>query len=513
MKNTHKALIRADKTIVLEKIKEAFASVLPISVIVLILAFTICPIESGVFLAFILGALAVIVGMGLFSIGADIGMTPIGQYVGSTVVKSKKLILILPIYFIVGVLITISEPDLQVLATQLQGVVGKYVLLLAVGVGVGVFLVIAFLRMVLRLKLSYLLLVCYIAVFVLSIFVPSNFVPLAFDSGGVTTGPMSVPFILAIGTGVASIRSDKDANAEGFGLTALCSIGPIIAVMILGIIAYPEAINLTPQPTIVISTSKELLQEFGIQLPVFAKEVAIALLPIVGVFISVFAFGRNLGKGEFIRIMVGVIYTFIGLVIFLTGVNVGFAPIGAFIGHAIGKLDYNWIIIPIGMLVGYFMVAAEPAVHVLTVQVYQTTGGQIPKKALSISLMFGTAISVALAMVRILTGLPIMYFLIPGYAIALILTFIVPEMFTAIAFDSGGVASGAMTACFLMPLAQGLCGALGGNMMADGFGVVAMVAMTPLIAIQILGLTYKIKLAKLKNKQKQQIIENQDIIE
>ncbi len=510
---SNRALIRADRTIISEKIKEAFSSVLPIALIVLILAFTVCPIESGVFLTFVLGTLLVVVGTGLFSLGADIGMTPIGQYVGVTVVKSKKLWIILPVYFVVGVLITISEPDLQVLATQLSGFVGKYVLLFAVGVGVGVFLVIAFLRTVLKLKLSVILIVCYIAVFVLSFFVPSSFVPLAFDSGGVTTGPMSVPFIIAIGTGVASLRSDKDASADGFGFTALCSVGPIIAVMILGIVCEPQSINSGVFEEINIANSKQLLSEFGHAFPEYMKEVAVALFPIVGVFLVVLLFGGNVGKGELIRILVGVLYTYVGLVVFLTGVNVGFAPIGYKIGELLGNLNFNWIAIPIGMIIGYFMVAAEPAVHVLTVQVFETTGGQIPKKALSVSLMIGTAVSVGLAMMRILTGMPIMYVLIPGYAIALILMFIVPEIFTAIAFDSGGVASGAMTACFLMPLAQGVCSAVGGNLMTDGFGVVAMVAMTPLIAIQILGLVYKIKLAKVKKQQKIQSAQAEDIIE
>ncbi len=510
---TRRAFIRADKTIISEKIKEAFSSVLPIALIVLVLAFTVCPIDSGVFLAFILGTLLVVVGIGLFSLGADIGMTPIGQYVGVTVVKSKKLWIILPVYFIVGVLITVSEPDLQVLATQLGGVVDKNVLLFAVGAGVGVFLVIAFLRIVLRLKLSIILIICYVAVFVLSIFVPNSFVPLAFDSGGVTTGPMSVPFIIAIGTGVASLRSDKDGVADGFGLTALCSIGPILAVMILGVVCEPQNVNSTVHEAVNVGNSKELLSQFGVALPEYMKEVAFALLPIVGVFFAVLLFGRGISKSQLGRIVIGVLYTYVGLVVFLTGVNVGFAPIGYMMGKLIGGLNFNWIIIPIGMLIGYFMVSAEPAVHVLTVQVFETTGGQIPKKALSISLMIGTAISVGLAMVRILTSLPIMYLLIPGYAIALILTFIVPEIFTAIAFDSGGVASGAMTACFLMPFAQGLCTAVGGNMMTDGFGVVAMVAMTPLIAIQILGLVYKIKLAKIKKQQQEQSEASEDIIE
>jgi len=511
MKKRSHFLMR-DRTIISQKVKEAFSSVLPITVIVLALCFTIVPLESGVFLAFILGALLVIVGMGLFTLGADTAMTPIGEYVGTSVMKTKKIWIIIPVCFIVGVLITISEPDLQVLASQLAKTMQPWTLIIAVGVGVGVFLVVAFLRIVLKVKLSYLLIVFYIAVFVLSFFVPDVFVPLAFDSGGVTTGPMSVPFIIAIGTGVASMRSDKGAETDGFGLTALCSIGPIISVMILGIIFKPESIDTATEQTVIIANSRDLIVAFGVAFPEYLKEVAIALLPIVGFFFIFQLFGTKLTKNNIIKILVGLLYTYVGLVLFLLGVNVGFLHVGGYLGQAIGSLNYNWIIVPIGMVIGYFVVAAEPAVHVLTKQVYEITSGAIPKKALRFSLMIGVAVSVGLAMLRVLCNIPIMYFLIPGYAIALILTFVVPDMFTAIAFDSGGVASGAMTASFLMPLALGVCSSVGGNVATQGFGVVAMVAMTPLITIQILGLVYKIKMSKLKKKESQTPVQ-EDIIE
>ncbi len=516
-----KSFLRADKTIIGEKVKEAYSSVLPITLIVLLLCFSIVPIDSGMFLSFIVGALLIIVGMGLFTLGADTAMTPIGEYVGASVMKTKKIWLIIPICFIVGVMITIAEPDLQVLGSQLEKAVNPWTLILAVGAGVGVFLVIAFLRVVLKVKMSLLLVICYVAVFVLSFFVPEAFVPLAFDSGGVTTGPMSVPFIIAIGMGVASMRSDKSAETDGFGFTALCSVGPIIAVMILGIILQPENIEPANSKITVIINSKDLLTSYITSLPHYLKEVAIALAPIVGFFVIFQFFGQKLSKERIIRIFIGVLYTYVGLVLFLMGVNVGFLPVGSYLGEAIGKLDYNWIIVPIGMLIGFFVVAAEPAVHVLTKQVYEITGGAIPKKALSTSLMIGVSCSVGLAMLRIILHIPIMYFLIPAYAIALVLAFIVPDMFTAIAFDSGGVASGAMTASFLMPLALGLCGSVGGNVATEGFGVVAFVAMTPLIAIQILGLVYKLKMAKLKKKEQpaileekvEQVVANEDIID
>lgn len=496
-----KSFFYADKNVVSLKIKEAFSSVLPISLIVIFLALTIASVENDIMLSFLLGVVFTVLGMGIFTLGADKAMTPIGEYVGVSVVKTKKIWIILPVFFIMGVLITVSEPDLQVLAGQLKETIDSNVLLFTVGGGVGFFLVIAFLRMVLKIKLKYLLVVLYGALFVLTFFVPKNFIPLAFDSGGVTTGPMSVPFIIAIGTGIAALRSDNSAEEDGFGLTALCSVGPIIAVMILGIIYKPESFKLTDSIIPEASDSRQIAFSFLSSFPVYLKEVAVALLPVLGLYAVVRLFGAKTGRADTLKIIVGCIYTYVGLVMFLVGVNAGFLPLGYYLGEKIGNLDYNWIAVPIGMLLGYFVVAAEPAVHVLTVQVYEITAGAVPKKALSIALMVGVSASVGLAMLRILLHIPILYFLVPAYAVALVLTFLVPDIFSAIAFDSGGVASGAMATGFILPLALGLCKAVGGNVATEGFGVVAFVAMTPLITIQILGLLYKRKTAALKKAQ------------
>ncbi len=488
-----------DKTAIMSKMREAFSSVLPIAVIVVLLCSTIIPVENGKMLSFLLGALLTIVGIGLFTLGADTAMTPIGEYVGKTIINTKRLWIILPVFFFVGIFVTISEPDLAVLATQLSDSIDKWLLLIAVGVGVGVFLVIAILRIVLKIKFSYLIVILYVAVFTLSFFVPKELVPLSFDSGGVTTGPMSVPFIIAIGTGVSLLRSDKGAENDSFGLTALCSIGPILSVMILGIILKPH-LSITNVEIIVPEDSRGLVVSYLSKSPEYFKEVGLALLPMVAFFFITLLFGAKVGRNGIIKIVVGVVYTYIGLVLFLTGVNCGFYPMGMLIGNNLVS-GYGALIIPVGIVLGYFVVAAEPAVHVLTTQVYEITSGMIPKKALRGSLMIGTAVSVGLAMTRIVLGINIFYFLIPGYLIALVLVFIVPEMFTAIAFDSGGVASGAMTSGFLLSLALGVCDAVGGNVATEGFGLVAFVAMTPLITIQVLGLIYKIKVGRIKKSK------------
>lgn len=479
-----------------EKLNETLKAVFPILLIVLFLCFTIAPIPSGILLLFLLGAALLIAGMLFFNVGVELSMTPMGERTGTIITKSKNLFLIIAISFIMGFVITISEPDLQVLAGQVPSI-PNMTLILAVAFGVAVFLVIAILRMLFGIALSHLLLFFYTIIFILTAFVPSDFLAISFDSGGVTTGPMTVPFIMAFGVGIAAIRNDKHAEDDSFGLVSLCSIGPILAVLILGMIYNPDSTKQVSDSIIVVDNTVDLWHLFAVEFPTYLKEIAVSLFPIV-VFFGLFQLvSRDINKRSLIKIGIGLIYTYIGLVLFLTGVNVGFMPAGNFLGQTIAGLSYSWIIVPIGMLIGFFIVKAEPAVFVLTRQVEDITSGAISAKAMGMSLSIGVAASVGLAMTRVLTGISILWFLIPGYAIALILTFFVPKIFTAIAFDSGGVASGPMTATFLLPFAMGACDALGGNIITDAFGIVAMVAMTPLITIQIMGVIFKIKEAKL----------------
>ncbi|MBQ8140745.1 MAG: DUF1538 domain-containing protein [Clostridia bacterium] len=481
-----------NKTILSEKIKESLSSVLPVTAIVLVLLAFFIPVPTEMLLSFIIGAVMIILGMGLFTLGAESSMSPMGEYIGAKITKSRKLFLIIFVSFFVGVLITVSEPDLQVLANQISSI-PNLILILSVGVGVGLFLVVAMLRIIFKIKLKYLLLFFYAAVFILAFFVPDNFLALAFDSGGVTTGPMTVPFIMALGVGVCAIRSDDSADNDSFGLVALCSVGPILAVMILSLVFGVDAEAYTDYSMPAINTSQEITSMFLGNIPHYLKEVAIAVAPMAVFFLIFQLICGGIKKNKLIKILVGLLYTYVGLVLFLTGVNVGFMPVGNYIGQAIALSRFKFVIVPLGMIIGYFIVSAEPAVHVLMKQVEETTSGAIPGKLLGNALSIGVAVSVGLAMIRVLTGISIMWFLIPGYAIALILAFVVPDIFTSIAFDSGGVASGPMTATFLLPFAVGACAALGGNIVEDAFGVVAMVAMTPLITIQILGLIYKIK--------------------
>ncbi len=475
-----------------EKLMEALNAVLPILAIVLVLCFTIAPISPSILLCFLLGAAMIIVGIMFFTLGAEMSMTPMGERVGTAITKRRSLPFLIAVGFVLGFIITISEPDLQVLAQQVPSI-PNMALIVAVAVGVGVFLVVALLRMLLGVPLPPLLTALYLLVFALTLFVPPSFIAVAFDSGGVTTGPMTVPFIMALGVGISAIRNDRHAADDSFGLVALCSVGPILAVLILGMIYNPSESAYAPPVLPEVSDSAELWRLFSVGLPTYLEEMARSLLPIV-IFFGIFQITMlKLTRRSLVKIIVGLLYTYIGLVLFLTGANVGFMPAGNYLGQVMASLPYRWIIIPVGMLIGYFIVKAEPAVYVLNRQVEEVTDGAISAQAMGASLSVGVAVSIGLAMLRVLTGTSVLWFLIPGYAIAIGLSFFVPKIFTAIAFDSGGVASGPMTATFLLPFAQGACIAVGGNIVTDAFGVVAMVAMTPLITIQILGVIYQAK--------------------
>lgn len=476
----------------IEKLKEALKAVLPILAIVLFLSFTIAPIPSDILLALIIGAALLTVGMMFFTLGAELAMTPMGEKMGTKMASSRKLILVVLLCFTMGFLITMSEPDLQILAQQVPQV-PNITLIGAVAFGVGCFMVAAMLRMLFSIPLAPLLILFYILVFALTYFVPEDFLAVAFDSGGVTTGPMTVPFIMALGIGFASVRSDRHAENDSFGLVALCSIGPILAVLALGLLYQPD--NAMYESSILPKSenSVELWNYFAHGFPEYIKEIALSLLPIVIFFYLFQLISLRLRKNTLIKITVGIVYTYVGLVFFLTGVNVGFMPAGNYLGQVLASLPYRWIILPIGMIMRFFIVKAEPAVYVLMEQVEEITSGAISGKSMGTSLSIGVALSIGLSMIRVLTGISIFWFIIPGYIIALGLSFFVPKIFTAIAFDSGGVASGPMTATFLLPFAMGACEAVGGNIVTDAFGVVAMVAMTPLITIQIMGVIYTIK--------------------
>lgn len=489
-----------------DKIIESLTSILPIALIIIVLSMTFTPLGSGTFVLFMVGVVLLILGLGCFTLGADMSMLVIGEKIGSAMTHSRKIWLIALLSFVIGIIVTIAEPDLQILAEQVPAVaekvpqLGNYLLIITVAVGVGIFLTVAMLRIVLRIRLSLLLILFYVTAFILSIFVSDEFWAVSFDSGGVTTGPMTVPFIMSLGVGVASIRSDKNGQDDSFGLVALSSVGPIVAVLTLGIVFDIKGVEYEVTSPAVVENTQDVLFQYLHGFGDYALEVLIALSPILAFFLFFQLVSRSFHKKQIIRIFMGFLYTFVGLVLFLTGANVGFMPVGSEIGKTLAALWDGWMLIPVGMIIGYFVVAAEPAVHVLNKQVERVSAGAITSSAMKKGLCIGVCCAIGLAMLRILLGVNIMYFLIPGYLIALGLTFFTPPMFTGIAFDSGGVASGAMVSSFVLPMAIGACSTLQGtgSVMTLAFGCVSFVALAPLISIQILGIVYRRKTHKIK---------------
>ena len=485
-----------------EKIIESLTSILPIAVIIVVLAATLTPIGTGTFALFIAGVLLLIFGMGCFTLGADMSLLVIGEKIGVAMTHSRKIWLIALLSFIIGIIVTIAEPDLQILAEQVPAIaqktfLGNYLLILTVAVGVGIFLTIAMLRILFRIRLSILLIIFYVVAFVLSIFVSRDFWAVAFDAGGVTTGPMTVPFIISLGVGVASIR--KKGQNDSFGLVALSSAGPIVAVLVLGIIFRIKDVDYTVEALVEVSDTRGMLFTYLNGLADYALEVLIAVSPILVFFLLFQLATRSFYKRQMLKILIGFLYTFVGLVLFLTGANVGFMPVGRTIGEELAQIWGGWLLIPVGMLLGYFIVSAEPAVHVLNKQVEHMSAGAVKASTMKKGLCIGVCASLGLAMLRIVTGINIMWILIPGYVIALVLTFFTPSLFTGIAFDSGGVASGAMVSSFVLPMAIGACNFLRPEaIMTQAFGCVAFVALTPLISIQILGIMYSRKTSRIK---------------
>ena len=474
-----------------EKIEEALISALPITAIVYIMAllpFFDFNMSAAELITFTVGAVLLIVGIGLFNLGADLAMTPMGTHVGAGLSRQKKLSLLLTVCFVLGMLITIAEPDLQVLANQVSAVMNGTLLIYTVGLGVGAFLVVSILKIVFRKSLSHILMLFYMLLFALALILVisgnESLLPVAFDSGGVTTGPITVPFIMALGVGISNVLGDRRSKENSFGLVALCSVGPILAVLVLGISSRSVMRYDIPDYTV----SNDILSSFLHTAGHTCKEVALALGMIVVFFLVCQVLFLKLPMKRLARIAIGVAFTYVGLVMFLTGVNVGFMPIGYKMGYALAQGSEVFLIC-FGLVVGVLVVLAEPAIHVLNAQVEDVTGGLVSKKSMLMGLCIGVGAAIVLSMVRIIFDFSLVYYIVPGYFISLALSLFVPPVYTAIAFDSGGVASGPMTSGFILPFAIGACISMQGAeaVLRDAFGVVALVAMAPLITIQLLG--------------------------
>ena len=472
-----------------EKLKESLISVLPVSLLVFVLSVTPwVDISAHELTLFAVSALLLIIGISLFNLGADMAMTPMGQYIGEGLTKSKKLGILLTVCLLMGVLITMAEPDLSVLAEQVSAVMNGTLLIVTVGVGVGLFLLLAVLKIVFHLDLTTMLMFCYMLLFSLvALLIDSGkgaFLPLSFDSGGVTTGPITVPFIMALGVGIAMTVGGRNASENSFGLIALCSVGPILAVLFLSLTAQGDMTYAVPD----YSIEKVLDEGLGGLFIDTMWDVGKSLVLIVIFFFVLQFLILKLPKTKILQIIFGIIYTFIGLVLFLSAVELGFMPVGYKIGAQMAGFNPVLLIV-FAFVIGNVVVLAEPAVHVLNNQVADITGGEVTKMQMMLALSIGVGVSIGLSVLRVYLGFSLLYYLIPGYLLSLGLSFFVPKLYTAIAFDSGGVASGPLTSSFILPMVIGACVTMQGEsaVLDFAFGVVAMVAMTPLITIQSLG--------------------------
>ncbi|MHB1153758.1 MAG: DUF1538 domain-containing protein [Eubacteriales bacterium] len=486
--------------IILSKLKEVIFSVLPITILVLILNFTLTPIDTPLMIKFLIGAVFIVIGLTIFLFGVDIGISHIGNIMGSAITKTNKLWIVAAAGLVLGFFISVAEPDLHILADQVDsvtsGLISKGGIVVVVSIGIAVMTALGLIRILFNIPLYIMLFVTYGIIFILAIFTSSEFMAISFDASGATTGALTVPFILALAIGVSHLKKDsKSSENDSFGLVALASTGAIISMMIMSIVSKTDTITGSAVPETV---SKAIFAPFLHEFPIIAGEVILALVPILTIFLLFQKISFKLSGNTVRKILFGVLFTFVGLVLFLVGVNAGFMDVGSAVGYGLASLDNKAFVVVIGFILGFVTILAEPAVYVLTHQIEDVTSGYVNRKVVLITLSIGVGVAIALSMVRILIPeLHLWHYLLPGYIISVALMYFVPKLFVGIAFDSGGVASGPMTATFILAYAQGAAEAIeGANVLTDGFGMIAMVAMTPLIALQVLGFIFKIKSKK-----------------
>lgn len=488
-------------SVIISKLKEVLYSVLPITAIVIILNFTLTPIDNLVMIRFLIGAILIIIGLTIFLFGVDIGITPIGNTMGKAMIKPNKVIIVAIAGLLLGFFISIAEPDLHILAGQVDavtsGLISKSTILVVVSLGIALMLSVGLTRIVYNFRLHKLLTILYGIILVLAIFISPEFMAISFDASGATTGALTVPFILALATGVSKLKKDsKSSEEDSFGLVAISSTGAILGVMIMSILSKTDKITGSLENAGTVSSS--VISPFIQKIPVVAGEIAVALAPILILFLVFQKISFKLSKTAVRKMLFGMLFTFIGLVFFLVGVNAGFMEVGSIVGYKLASMDNHAYVILVGFVLGMVTILAEPAVYVLTNQIEDVTSGYVKRKVVMVSLALGVALAVALSIIRILIPeIQLWHYLLPGYIISVAMSYFVPELFVGIAFDSGGVASGPMTATFILAFAQGVAESIeGANVLVDGFGIIAMVAMTPLIALQILGFIFKIKSKK-----------------
>lgn len=489
-------------------LKEVFLSSLPLAAVIIIVCGFVEPLENAFdYVKLVVGYVSVIVGQALFLDGLNISILPIGKLVGSSLVKLKKVAFIIFFGFVFGLLATVAEPALAVLARQthmIMPIVNETAFLWIMGGGIGVMVGFALYRIMKDLPIKTVFTVLYGITFLAILFVPQEFVALAFDGSGATTGDISVPFILALGMGVSVTMSKHKANDDTFGIIGLASVGPILALFVYGIILKAANGGVLPAANLYDPGAAESLGEI---IRGNLSGVALALFPVVIVFLPFQHFFIKLPKKEFTIILLGSISVYVGLLIFLSGIDFGFAFAAKYIGEVflnpLRPSWFKWLLLLVGFILGMAITLSEPAVTVLGEQLEEITNGHIQKMTIRLTLAIGIGFAALFSMVKILTEINILWFLVPLYAIALIMMKYTSTLFVGLAFDSGGVSGGALTSAFLTPLTLGAAQAVAEasgpgaqSVLTNGFGIIAFISVTPLIAVQALGIIYDMRLKK-----------------
>lgn len=483
------------------KLKETASAILPVVVIVTILNFTLVPLGTVTFVRFVVASIFVIIGLSLFLVGVELGVTPLGDYTGQTIVKSNKLWIILGSGLILGFFIAFAEPGLLVFGNQVsfvtQGQLKAMLIVVLVSIGIAVMASLGFLRIIYNLKFSIIMVSIYGVILIISNFVSAEYLGIAFDAAGVVTGVVAVPFLLALSLGLSKLKKDSvSSENDSFGLVAISSSGAILMLLILGVINkninFSDVVNPTP------GSSNKIFAPFGAIFAETLKSSFLALLPMVVVLIVLQIFVLKLPKRSFARIAKGFVYALLGLIIFLVGVDGSFMDVGSQLGTALVNLDAKIIVIVVAFFIGFLTIMAEPAVSILTHQVEDVTSGFVKRKVVLYTIGVGVGVSTALATVKILVpSLELWHLLLPGYIIAFTLMFFAPKLFVGIAFDAGLVTTGPLTATFTLSFVQGIANAYPlANVVRDGFGMVALVGISPILSLQVLGIIYTIKTKK-----------------
>ena len=478
-------------SVIAKKFKENSIAILLIIALVLLMHIFVMPMSLNYWIRFIIGAVLVIIGLSLFLVGVDVGISPFGSFVGDKITKTKKLYIFILTGVLLGFLISIAEPGLLILASQVDFITEQTItrieIIMFVSIGLAIMFAVGFLRILYNWRLYKILLILYLLIFIGALFTPDTYLAIAFDTSGATTGILAVPFILALSVGISHMKKDsKQSEKDSFGLVAIASTGPIFAIIILSIIRKGNLEGNVLSHTVEEAT---LFVEFFQLL----KDAILAIGPLFLVFLVSNWKLLKLTKKQKRRIIKGFIYAFLGLILFFLGIQYGFMNVATTIGSKLIESNKTFWLLFFGLMLGILTMIAEPAVNVLTHQIEEVTSGSIKRFIVLIGLSAGSGIAILLSLLRILIdGFSLWYILFPGYLIALVLMFFAPKLFVGIAFDAGGVATGPITTTFVLAFIYGAAESYGStSVVLETFGMIALVALMPIITLQIIGIMYK----------------------